>query len=223
MTSPYISRRTWMVSILLLVAGFVVLHLLFPSLTFQDEKQTASRPKLVSQSSENRPIASSGMGGVPDRLSSGSNQQAHTLSRPAQSPPNSVASNAQIFQSFFDDVRENQQNQPEELQGLVDAFIAEKRDEAWASQVETSVLSEVASLRAKYGPGLEIQRVECRETLCLVGVVTPASLQSTPLEWQRALSGMSYENNSSFDFSNNYTTMAAAENNRIVYLSYLIR
>jgi hypothetical protein len=42
-------------------------------------------------------------------------------------------------------------------------------------------------------------------------VVMLASLQNSPLEWQRALSGLSHEDNQSFDLSNNYTSMAAAE------------
>lgn len=230
-----ISRRTWIVAALLLTVAFIAFYLTLPSLTPRYHTTTASglksshispplkTPQPSQTSSPSASMKDKFGSRVGSSMAGDDPQSGSYFSRDGRPKTEPAASNAQVFERFFEHIRKNQQNQPEELKGIIDDFLAEDRDARWASQVETSIRSEVDALKRKHGAGLDVQSVECRATLCLVGVVMPASQQGSPYEWQKTLSGMNYERSASFNFSNSYTTMAAADNNRIVYLSYLIR
>jgi hypothetical protein len=99
----------------------------------------------------------------------------------------------------------------------------EKRDEPWASAVESGIASQIAGLQAVGGKGLQVPYVRCGSTVCEVRAVNhPGSLNSTN-DWQDVAGRFSTGNFGPRLSHGTTTGMPASDKKRIVYITYLTR
>jgi hypothetical protein len=117
-----------------------------------------------------------------------------------------------------DDIRAGRAGS-DEVRELERLFSQEQRDEAWASSSEYTISNAVANLGKKYGPGLEIAKVGCRQTLCEVQAVNRSGVGGSQLDWNRAYLQLKQ----SLKSSNSQTLMRPLPDGRVVYHTYIIR
>ncbi|MGJ7904004.1 hypothetical protein [Lysobacter sp. 1R34A] len=126
--------------------------------------------------------------------------------------------NRKALDLLADDIRAGRAGS-DEVRDLERLFSQEQRDEAWASSSEYTISNVVANLSKKYGPGLEIAKVECRQTLCEVQAVNRSGVGGSQLDWNRAYLQLKQ----SLKSSNSQTLMRPLPHGRVVYHTYIIR
>lgn len=107
----------------------------------------------------------------------------------------------------------------DEMRKLADLFAKEHRDEAWASSAEYTIANVVSNLNGKYGPGLQIAKAECRQTVCEVRAINRKGVGGSPLDWNIAYLRLK----KSLKSSNSQTLMRPLPDGQVVYQAYIIR
>lgn len=125
---------------------------------------------------------------------------------------------AQALQSLAQDL-ENGEAGSIELRTVSELLIKEPRDEAWASSVEYGIGDRAAKLAARYGRGLELASIKCRQTLCEIQAVNRRGAAGSPTDWNIVHERLYRD----LKFSNSYSLMKPLPDGRTVYLTYVVR
>lgn len=99
----------------------------------------------------------------------------------------------------------------------------EKRDELWASSVESGIATQIAGLQALGGNSLQVPYVRCGSTVCEVRAVNYPVAPTSPYEWQNVAGRFSSGDFGPQLFHATTTGMPASDKKRIVYITYLRR